>query len=115
MEALSRDEQLVTAQLFSGGKSVKLENENHTRIKAAIDVLKKNLKTELEKIYFVTNSGYLAPGIVITLLGVAFVVLTSRDKFAAGFGSLWLTIWTVACYFLAVNVYKKWQAARGGG
>ena len=113
--ALSRDEQLVTAQLFSGGKSVKLENTNHTRIKAAIDALKKNLQTELAKIYFVTNSGYLAPGIIITLLGVALVVLTSRDKALAAFGSLWLTIWTVACYFLAVNVYKQWQAARGGG
>jgi uncharacterized membrane protein YgcG len=114
MEALSRDEQLITAQLFSGGKSVKLENTNHTRIRAAIDALKKNLQTELQKIYFVTNSGYLAPGIVITLLGVALVVLTSRDKAVAAFGSLWLTIWTVACYFLAVAVYKKWQAARGG-
>ena len=111
-DALSRDEQLVTAQLFSGSKSVKLETENHTRIKGAIDALQKNLKTELEKIYFVTNAGYLGPGIAITLLGVALVVLTSRDKFAAGFGSLWLTIWTVACYFLAVTVYKKWQAVR---
>jgi uncharacterized membrane protein YgcG len=114
-DALSRDEQLVSAKLFSGSGSVKLENKNHTRIKAAIDGLKKSLKTELEKVYFVTNSGYLAPGIVITLLGVALVVLTSRDKMAAGFGSLWLTIWTVACYFLAVAVFKKWQAARGGG
>jgi uncharacterized membrane protein YgcG len=114
MEALSRDEQLVTAQLFSGGKSIKLENENHTRIKAAIDALQKNLKSELEKIYFVTNSGYLAPGIVITLLGLALVVLTSQDRMAAAFGSVWLTIWTVACYFLAVAVYKKWQGARGG-
>ena len=115
MEALSRDEQLITAQLFSGGRSVKLENTNHIRISAAIDALKKNLQTELQKIYFVTNSGYLAPGIIITLLGVALVVLTSRDKAIAAFGSLWLTIWTVACYFLAVAVYKKWQAARGGG
>ena len=113
--ALSTDEQLVTGQLFPGGKSVKLENTNHAVIKNAIDVLQKNLKKEMEKIYFVTNSGYLAPGIVITLLGVAFVVLTARDKFAAGFSSLWLTIWTVACYFLAVTVYKAWQAARGGG
>ena len=112
--ALSRDEQLVTAQLFSGSKSIKLENTNHTRIRAAIDALKNNLKTELEKIYFVTNSVYLAPGIIITLLGVALVVLTSREKALAAFGSLWLTFWTVACYFLAVAVYKKWQAARGG-
>jgi len=95
-DALSRDEQLVTAQLFSGGGSVTLKDTNHTINKGAIDPLKKNLQTELAQIYFVTTSGYLAPGIVITLQGLAFVVLTSRDKFAAGFGSLWLTIWTVA-------------------
>ena len=80
MGALSRDEQLVTARLFSGGKSVKLENTNHTRIRAAIDALKKNLKTELQKIYFVTNSGYLAPGIIITLLGLGSVVITVPGK-----------------------------------
>ncbi|MDO9071095.1 MAG: DUF2207 domain-containing protein, partial [Deltaproteobacteria bacterium] len=114
MGALSRDEQLVTAQLFSGSKSVKLENENHTRIKAAIDALKKNLQTELAKIYFVTNSVYLIPGIIITLLGVGFVVLMARDRMTAGIGAMWLTIWTVACYFLAVTVYEKWRAARGG-
>jgi uncharacterized membrane protein YgcG len=113
--ALSRDEQLVTAQLFPRGESVKLENKNHTIIKGAIDALKKNLKMELEKIYFVTNSGYLGPGIAITFLGLGLIVLTSKEKIPAGFGALWLTIWTVACYFLAVTAYKKWQAARGGG
>ena len=113
--ALSRDEQLVTAQLFPRGESVTLKDTNHTIIKAAIDALKKNLQTELEKIYFVTNSAYLGPGIAITLLGLAFVVLTVPGRMAAGFGSLWLTIWTVACYFLAVMVYKKWRAVRGGG
>jgi uncharacterized membrane protein YgcG len=113
--ALSRDEQLVTARLFPGGRSVKLEDTNHTIIKGAIDALKKNLQTELERIYFVTNSGYLGPGIVITLLGLGCIILTSADRFAAGFGSVWLTVWTVVCYVLAVAVYKKWQAARSGG
>ena len=112
--ALSREEQLVSDRLFSGGKSVKLENTNHTRISAAIDALKKNLKTELEKIYFVTNSGYLGPGIIITLLGIGSVVITAPEKIPAVFGAVWLTIWTVACYFLAVTVYEKWRAARGG-
>jgi uncharacterized membrane protein YgcG len=114
-QGLSRGEQLIAAQLFSLDGSIKLENENHTKIKAAIEALKKNLKTELEKIYFVTNSGYLAPGIAITLLGAAFVILTSRDRAAAAFGSLWLIVWTVGCYFLAVTAYKRWQAARGSG
>jgi uncharacterized membrane protein YgcG len=92
-----------------------MTNTNHAVIKNAIDALKKSLKSECEKIYFVTNSKYLIPGIVITLLGVVFVVLTARDRVAAGAGSLWLTVWTIACYFLAVTVYKKWQAVRGGG
>ena len=105
--ALSRDEQLVTAQLFLRGGSIKLENKNHTIIKGAIEALKNNLRMELEKIYFVTNSGYLGLGIAITLLGLGFVVFTSADRKAAGFGSLWLTIWTVACYFLAVTVYQE--------
>jgi uncharacterized membrane protein YgcG len=113
--ALSKGEQLITAELFTGGGSIKLANENHTRIKAAIDALKKNLKTEFEKIYFATHSGYLGPGVGITLLGAAGVIFMARDRMAAGFGALWLTIWTAACYALAVTVYKKWQAVRGGG
>ena len=113
--ALSRDEQMVVNQLLPRGGSIKLEDKNHTVIKSAIDALKKNLRMELEKIYFVTNSGYLGPGVVITLLGAALVILMSRDRAAAGFGAVWLTVWTVACYFLAVTVYKRWQAVRGGG
>lgn len=112
--ALSRGEQLITAQLFPGSASIKLENSNHTRIKGAIDALKKNLKIELEKIYFTTNSGYLIAGIALTLLGVALVVLMAPSKPEALFGSLWLTIWTAGCYFLAVMVYKKWRALGGG-
>lgn len=114
-QALSRGEELVATQLFLGKGSIKLENENHTKIKAAIDALKKNLKTEFEKIYFVTNSGYLTPGIIITLLGAAFVILTARDRAAAGFGCLWLIIWTVACYFLTVGAHSRWKAAWGSG
>jgi uncharacterized membrane protein len=69
---------------------------------------------ELEKIYFSTNSGYLMAGIALTLLGVALVVLMAPRKPEAIFGSVWLTFWTVGCYFLAVKVYKKWRALGGG-
>jgi uncharacterized membrane protein YgcG len=110
--ALSRGEELIAARLFAGGPSIKLENKNHTRIKAAIEALKRNLQRELEKLYFVTNSGYLAPGVAITLMGVGFVILTARDKAGAAFGSLWLVMWTVASFFLAFMAYRKWQALR---
>jgi uncharacterized membrane protein YgcG len=113
-QALSRGEDLAVTQLFSRDESIKLENKNHTKIKAAIDALKKNLNKELEKIYFVTNTGYLVPGVAITLLGVAFVILTARDKAGAAFGSLWLVMWTVASFFLALMAYRKWQALGAG-
>jgi uncharacterized membrane protein YgcG len=112
--ALSRGEQLLTGKLFPPSGSIKLENTNHTRIKSAIDALKKNLKMELEKIYFLTNSGYLMAGIALTLLGMALVVLMAPSKPEAIFGSIWLTFWTAGCYFLAVTVYKKWRALGGG-
>jgi hypothetical protein len=41
-QALSRGEDLITSQLFSGRDSIKMENKNHTKIKAAINALKKN-------------------------------------------------------------------------
>jgi uncharacterized membrane protein YgcG len=114
-QTLSHGEELIVSQLFAREGSLKLENENHTKIKAAIDALKKNLKTELEKIYFVTNSGFLTPGIVITLLGATFVILTARERAVAAGASLWLIVWTIGCYFLAVNAYTRWRAVRESG
>ncbi len=113
--ALSRDEQTGHQPTLTPGRVHQAGKQKPHRIKSAIDALKKNLRMELEKIYFVTNSGYLGPGVIITLLGAALVILMSRDRAAAGFGAVWLTVWTVACYFLAVTVYKRWQAVRGGG
>jgi len=111
---LSRGEQLVAATLFpGGGKSIKLENENHTKISSAINALRGNLKKELEKVYFVTNYRHLLAGIGITFLGVALVVLMAQEKILAIFGSLWLTIWTVGCYFLGVTAYQRWRALKG--
>ena len=112
---LSPGEQRVAAKLFAGGDSLKLGNENHAAIKSAIGALESYLKAEFEKKYFATNSIYLVPGIFITLASLGSMVLTAMDTAVAGFGSLWLLIWTVACYFLAVTVYRKWQLALGGG
>jgi uncharacterized membrane protein YgcG len=110
---LSRGEQKIAGRLFAGSNSLKLENTNHTTINSAIDALKQSLKTEFEKVYFVTNSGYLVPGIIFTLVALGFIAGTAEDKAAAAGASLWIAVWTAACYFLAVGVYRRWRAARG--
>jgi uncharacterized membrane protein YgcG len=113
--SLSKGEQRLAAELFGGRESIKLENENHTYIKKAIDALKSYLKSEFQKNYFATNSMYLVPGLAITLAVLGAIVLFAPDTAAAAFSSLWLLVWTVACFFLAVTVYRKWQLVLGGG
>jgi hypothetical protein len=113
--SLSGGEQWVAERLFTQGDTLKLENTNHTRIKGAIDALKSQLKKDCEKIYFVTNLNYFICGMVLTLLALGFIAFSAEDRLAAAASSLWLSVWTVACYFLAVNVYRQWQRAVGIG
>lgn len=111
--ALTQDETGMAAKLFALSPTVDMKSENHAVIQGAREALKASLKKAFEKSYFFTHTGYLAPGIVITLLSAGAIIFTSPDKFQAAFSSLWLLIWTVACGALGVQVYRRWQAARG--
>ncbi|MEJ2093006.1 MAG: DUF2207 domain-containing protein [Syntrophobacterales bacterium] len=111
---LSSGERQLSNSLFAGIRdSVALKNENHSVIGKARDVLKSTLNQELTKVYFLKNSKYLIPGVVLTLLGLAAMVLTAFEPFQAGFNMLWVAIWTVGCYFLVNMTWKKWQSVRG--
>ncbi len=113
--ALSRDEEKVAAQLFARGADLEMKDTNHELIGGALQALKKNLAGELEKIYFVTNSPYFVSGLVLTLLAVGAIILTAPEKAPAAFFSVWLSIWTVGCYAMAVWVYNRWKQAGQGG
>jgi uncharacterized membrane protein YgcG len=113
---LSSGERKLAGRLFSGlGDAVELKNQNHDIIGKARDALKSTLDNELNKVYFFRNSQFLIPGVGITLLGLAAMVLAASEAFQAGFSMLWLAIWTVACYFLVTAAWKKWQAVSGPG
>jgi uncharacterized membrane protein YgcG len=113
--ALFSGERRLAGSLFSTLRdAVEMKNENHSIIKSARDALKDTLNRELTKIYFFTNSNYLIPGVILTVLALGSIILVAPFKAESAFGSLWLSVWTVACYALAVQVYRKWQAVRGG-
>ena len=113
--ALPTPEERVADKLFAGGSTLKLESKNHAHIHGAIDALRENLQKEFDKVYFITNTGYLGFGILLTLLAMGPVILFASDKAAAVFGTLWLSVWTVGCVVLAVMVYRQWQNARSFG
>jgi len=114
---LTDDEKRIAADLFEGRNEVLLKQENHTLIKGAMVATQKWLKTAEEKTYFLTNSRYLIPAILISLL-VALAYFASLG-FAGTLGGLfmafWLTIWTVAVSALVLGALAAWREVLRGG
>jgi uncharacterized membrane protein YgcG len=112
---LSPEEMRAAASLFAGRSAIELKSENHSAIKSALDAVKESLRAKMERVLFVTNLNYFLMGAGLTVAALALIVLTSQSTGEAVGSSLWLSIWTVGCAFLAVLVYRRWVAVRGGG
>jgi len=115
--ALTPDEKQIASELFEGRNDILLQQENHIFIKSAMVATQKWLKTAEEKTYFLSNSRYLIPAILISLL-VAFAYFASLG-FAGTLGGLfmafWLTIWTVAVSALVLGALAAWREVLRGG
>jgi hypothetical protein len=72
------------------------------------------LNRELNKIYFFTNTKYLIPGVALTVLALVSILLAAPSKPESWFISAWLSVWSVGCYALGLQVYRGWQGMRGG-
>jgi hypothetical protein len=114
---LSPDESDIAQTLFDGRDQLWLDNENHTRIAAAISSLKKLLKASEEKVYFYTNKRYMIPAILITAAALVGIALAHPGPKLAGviFMCFWLTIWTFAVAALIIGVVQSWKLAFAGG
>lgn len=112
---LSRGEQRIINKLFGSRSEVELKNKNHQKIKGAISAFQKSLKADFEKTYFFRNSRYFVPGLVITILTLAAIILAAKELAGAAFMAFWLSIWTVGCFFLVVRAIKAWKAGLGQG
>ena len=95
---------------------MQLDNANHERIGGALEALKKKLKQELETIYFNTNSLYLVPGALLSILTAVAVVAASSsgDMEAAVFITIWLTVWTMGCVTLIYLCATHWKEVLAG-
>jgi hypothetical protein len=113
---LSPGERAVHRKLFSHGrKSIELKQSNHKKLGAAQKALKEWLRTEFEKIYFVRNTAYFVPGLALSAVAMGLLVVAADDPAGAAFLCLWLSIWTVAVYFLGRQVWRGWQTTLATG
>ena len=107
---LSVGERALWEELRKGGPSLTLKNTNHKIVNRARQALKGKLSRELSATYFLSNTGWLAPGLFITLATVAALALSAPEPPALLFLSVWLTGWTFGCVMLVRKAWAAWQA-----
>ena len=114
---LSPEEKLVAARLFARGPSLLLSPVNREAICEAVRALKLSLAARMEKIYFVRNSSYLVPSVILSILTLVASVwnANSQMKPVALFMFVWLTIWSFGVASLAARTFNLWKAALRGG
>ncbi|MGZ5960735.1 MAG: DUF2207 domain-containing protein [Rhizomicrobium sp.] len=106
---LSGSEIAMSDALFTGPTdSIELKQTHHTKIQNAIAGLKSKLRSECEKNYFVTNSGYFLGGFAMLALSGLASALLSEDAAVAGFSLFWLSAWSVGTAFLVHQAYNNW-------
>jgi len=108
---LSKGERRIAERLFGSGESIALRQRNHLLIRKAVEALKERLRIDFEALNFRCNKGWIVPGIVLTLLVLAALVITAETKPEAAFMAVWLSGWTVGCYVLFARVIALWRAA----
>jgi len=106
---LSRGEKKTAIALFGRQNRIKLKPTNHRSIQSAISALKKSLQQDFEKLHFLRNSNKMIPGIIISILIFAAVILTSSERIATLMMAIWLTGWTAGTSFLVYGVLKSWK------
>jgi hypothetical protein len=107
------DEKLVVDKLFAAGDTIRLEPANHLAVGGALEALRQALRFRLEKIYFLTNSRYLIPGLLISFATVArcgFSIQGAPRLLTAGLAA-WLLLWSLGCVALAALVIYAWRVA----
>jgi uncharacterized membrane protein YgcG len=106
-------EAALANRLFSGeASSLSLKRSNHRIIRKALNAHKNALRRDYEKTYFVSNSLYLLPGILVSLavLGLSILLLPGGEKKEVGaFMMVWLTGWSAAVFFLITSAVSAWR------
>ncbi|MGH6619829.1 MAG: DUF2207 family protein, partial [Alphaproteobacteria bacterium] len=83
---LSPGERAIANKLFPGGRgAIELKQKNHSTLKSAQTALHEKLRTEFEKSHFARNTGYLIPGLVLSLLALGLMALAADEPAAAAF------------------------------
>lgn len=103
MDSLSIGEKTIAKKLFAKNSSFIISKNYASEIVVAKDALKNTLRAEYENTYFKNNAAYLIPGLLLSLLAVAAIILSTHNRGTAAFFCVWILIWTHGCYFIVLK------------
>ena len=111
-EPLAIAEKKLIKKLFrSYAKSIELKQSNHKILSEAKVAHKHALALNYEYRYFLTNSSWMVPAIILSIsFIVAIILMLPKEQMAvSAFFMVWLSGWTVGLTGLLVAAYKKWK------
>lgn len=108
---LAQCEAQLAGKLFSAGSSIEMKQSNHDQIAQSITALRKDLVTEYEPAYFVTNGAWFFGGIAILLVTMAATALLCDPPFVAAFLLIWLSGWSFGTSRIVHFAWNAWRAA----
>ena len=99
---LSKGEARIAASLLGATNSITLEQTNNKPIRKSVNALKSLLKKEYHSVQFRTNSWYLIPGVILSLIILVIAGFSYSGEAAATvmMMSVWLTGWSFGVFML---------------
>jgi hypothetical protein len=111
LPAITADQKLILRKLFTASGTIRLERKNHALVGGTLEALHRSLHSHLEKVYFLKNSPFLIPGLLISLLSVVqcgFAV-PGASRVITLTVTAGLLIWSLACAVLAAAGLASWR------
>ncbi len=110
----SPDEEAVRKALLEEDETVQLKQSNHRVVQSALQAIQSSLRLSYEKVYFVTNAGYFAGGLVASILILVLNLVLQSAGVESIFLGVWLSLWTIGVVFLLKQVFLAWGALLSG-
>ena len=111
-------EKAMINKLFKSGSSLALEKTNHESIRAAKKAHEESLANDYERLYFNSNKTWMIPGLIITVVQIASMVLFSPSgdqRMIMLFMMVWLSIWSAGTFALVLSAIHAWRAVANNG
>ena len=104
-------EAIILDTLFETSNEITLSRSNHRRLSKAIKQHETSLRADYEKLYFLTNKKYFFPGILISLVSLAYAFSKIPNPEIQN-ATIFLGIFTMIPFFVIGMTFKRYFKKR---